>query len=308
MKLKVLSIALVISAFLGSNAFGETLAELTNQLAQLEKQKADITAKIVALKLSSPDLKKNKMILVEGGTFNMGSTEGQRNGKPVHSVTVDSFWMSQYEVTQAEWEAVMLNNPSYYKDANLPVEQVSWYDCVDYCNKRSIAEGLKPVYTIDKTKNDPNIKSSGDNLKWVVTMDRKANGYRLPTEAEWEYAAKGGKLSKGYQYAGSDNADEVGCYYDNSDETTHLVGEKKANELGMYDMSGNVWEWCWDWYDSYTPLAVSNPVGAMLGSYRVYRGGSWDSNSDRLRCAYRSYYLPYYRYNFVGFRLVRTTN
>ncbi|MBP7564165.1 MAG: formylglycine-generating enzyme family protein, partial [Candidatus Cloacimonetes bacterium] len=198
-----------------------------------------------------------EMVKVEGGTFQMGSTNGESDEKPVHSVTVSSFFIGKYEVTQKEWQAVMGDNPSHFKGDNKPVEQVTWYQTVEFCNKLSQKEDLTPAYAINGTS---------------VSCNWNADGYRLPSEAEWEFAARGGKLSKDYTYSGSNNLDEVGWYSSNSDDT-HEVGTKKANELGIYDMSGNVWEWCWDLYDSYTSSAQTNPRGASSGSGRVGRGG-----------------------------------
>ncbi len=219
-------------------------------------------------------------VLVEGGSFNNGSS----------NVTISSFYIGKYEVTQKEWQAVMGNNPSYFKGDKRPVEQITWYQAVEFCNKLSQKEGLTPAYTINGTS---------------VSCNWNADGYRLPTEAEWEFAARGGKLSKGYTYSGSNNLDEVGWYRSNSNDT-HEVGTKRANELGIYDMSGNVWEWCWDWYGSYSSSAETNPRGASSGSYRVIRGGSWSSADSSCRVANRGDYNPGYgNYNF-GFRLSRT--
>jgi len=234
-------------------------------------------------------------IYVQGGTFEMGSndSESYSNEHPVHTVTVSSFYISKYEVTQKEWKEIMGNNPSYFKGDNLPVEEVSWYDAVKYCNARSKKEGLTPCYTIN-----------GNN----VTCDFTANGYRLPTEAEWEYAARGGNKSKGYKYSGSDNPDDVAWYYDNSRGHTHPVGTKQPNELGIYDMSGNVWEWCWDWYDKnyYSTSPQQNPRGPSTGTYRALRGGSWDCFAGGVRSAVRSGSYPDGGFANFGFRLSRT--
>ncbi|MDP3115426.1 MAG: bifunctional serine/threonine-protein kinase/formylglycine-generating enzyme family protein, partial [Candidatus Cloacimonadaceae bacterium] len=218
------------------------------------------------------------MIFVQGDSFKMGSNDGESVEKPVHQVTVSSFYIGKYEVTQKEWTAVMGSNPSYWKGDNLPVERVSWYDAIDYCNKRSLKEGLKPCYSIGgNTK--PSSWSSG-----TIACDWTANGYRLPTEAEWEYAARGGNKSKGYDYSGSNDINTVAWHYDNSGNKTRDVGTKSANELGIHDMSGNVWEWCWDWYDEeyYGKSPSSDPRGASSGDYRVLRGGSWNDCGRRL--------------------------
>jgi formylglycine-generating enzyme required for sulfatase activity len=231
------------------------------------------------------------MVRVEGGTFQMGSTDGDSDEKPVHSVTVKSFYMGKYEVTQKEWVEIMGTNPSYFKGDNLPVETVTWHEVIEYCNKRSLKEGLTPAY-----------RGSGDS----ITCNFSASGYRLPTEAEWEYAAKGG--DKDYltlTYAGSNNVDAVGWYTDNSGGRTHPVGTKQPNSLGLYDMSGNVWEWCWDWKGDYPASARTDPTGPASGSYRVLRGGSWYNYARNLRSAFRNFDTPSYRHGDYGFRLVR---
>jgi formylglycine-generating enzyme required for sulfatase activity len=231
-------------------------------------------------------------VLVEAGSFLMGSNEDEDDERPVHMVTISrSFYISKYEVTQREWREVMGTNPSYFKGESLPVESVSWYDVVEYCNRLSIREGLTPAYTI-----------SGNNVTW----DRSANGYRLPTEAEWEYAARGGNQSRGYTYAGSNSADDVGWYDANSGGKTHPVGHKKPNELGLYDMSGNVWEWCWDWYGGYSSSSQTDPEGPSRGDYRVGRGGGWDNSTRGLPVASRGYSGPTDGNFYLGFRLVRT--
>ena len=198
------------------------------------------------------------------------------------------FLLFKYQVTQALWESVTGSNPSYFKGANRPVENVSWFDVVEFCNKLSKREGLEPVYTIN-----------GKN----VTCNWNAKGYRLPTEAEWEYSARGGEY---YKYAGSDDVDEVAWYDDNSGRQTHPVGQKKANGFGLYDMSGNVWEWVWDIKGDYSSGSQTDPTGPDSGPFRVYRGGSWNYDARRTRVSYRNDSSPELRGANVGFRLSRS--
>jgi formylglycine-generating enzyme required for sulfatase activity len=237
----------------------------------------------------------------------MGSNSGFDDEKPVHTVTITGFYMGKYEVTQKEWTAVMGNNPSEFKGDNLPVENVSWYDAVEYCNRLSEKEKLTPAYTIDKSQKDGNNESEYDDLKWTVTWNRNANGYRLPTEAEWEYAAKGGNGSPGnYIYAGNNNVDEAAWYDGNSAGSTQEAGTKKPNGLGLYDMSGNVGEWCWDWFGDYPSSAQTDPVGASSGSSRVLRGGGWGDSARSARSAFRGGDGPYYQIGDRGSRVVRS--
>ena len=214
-----------------------------------------------------------KMINVEGGTFRMGSNDSEADSdeKPVHSVTLSDYYIGETEVTQELWEAVMGSNPSGFKEPKNPVEIVSWDDCQEFIKKLNELTG---------------------------------KNFRLPTEAEWEYAARGGNKSRGYKYSGSDNIGDVAWYWDNSSKEPHPVGTKSPNELGIYDMSGNVWEWCSDWYGDYSSSSQTNPTGPATGSYRVNRGGSWYYSARICRVADRYSYTPGYRYNFLGFRLV----
>ncbi len=207
------------------------------------------------------------MVPVEGGTFIMGSNDGKDDEKPVHSVTLSDYMIGETEVTQALWTAVMGNNPSYHKGDNLPVEQVSWIDCQEFIRKLNSITGQR---------------------------------FRLPTEAEWEYAARGGSKSRGYKYSGSENPDGVAWYYYNSGDETHNVKTKASNELGLYDMNGNVWEWCLDWYGSYPSGSVTNPSGPSSGFYRVLRGGSYCSDADFSRAALRFHNGPSNRFDFLG--------
>ena len=188
-----------------------------------------------------------EMVKVEAGTFMMGATSEIQNSsddeKPVHQVTLtNDYYMGKYEVTQVLWQTVMGSNPSHFEGNNLPVEQVSWEDCQEFISELNNMTGRK---------------------------------FRLPTEAEWEYAARGGKKSRGYQYSGSNNLSDVAWYEANCGKRTHPVGTKQSNELGIYDMIGNVWEWCQDWYGFYPSFSQTNPTGAVKGADRVYRGGSW---------------------------------
>ncbi|MBP7479147.1 MAG: SUMF1/EgtB/PvdO family nonheme iron enzyme [Spirochaetaceae bacterium] len=259
-----------------------------------------------------------RFVVVEGGTFSMGNDSGDPDEKPVHNVTLTSFYMSRYEVTQEEWIAVMGSNSSSFtnnpanKENQLsrPVEQVSWYDAILYCNTRSSKEGLTPCYSLNGTTNPvmwgPSPLESRNSQWDGISCDMAANGYRLPTEAEWEYAARGGKKSKNYSYSGLNTIDSVAWYEDNSNQRTHEIGKKKANELGIYDMTGNVWEWCFDKYGEYTKNPVNNPIsGFNPGKERVLRGGSWASNSWACSLTNRSTRNPTDRVNSVGFRVVK---
>jgi len=254
-------------------------------------------------------------VRVEGGTFQMGGIYTE--DVPVHTVTISSFSISKYEVTQKEWYEVMgttvrhqidivdrsmsleqkkiYRSPSLYGEGdNYPMYYVNWYEIVEYCNKRSLKEGLTPVY-----------RGSGDNITCVWN----ANGYRLPTEAEWEFAAKGG--TKDYlttDYSGSNNIDTVAWHSYNSGLSTHPVGTKAPNSLGLYDMSGNVFEWCWDWFGKYSSVSQIDPRGAASGTLRVIRGGGYDSSGYFLRSDFRSVHGPSDRSDNVGFRLVRSIN
>ena len=219
-----------------------------------------------------------KMIKVEGGTFRMGATSEQGryvayDEKPVHYVTLSDYHIGETEVTQELWQAVMGSNPSYFKgDNQRPVENVSWDDCQEFIKKLNRLTGKK---------------------------------FRLPTEAEWEYAARGGKYSKDYvyKYSVSNNADEVAWYHDNSGYETNPVKTKKANKLGLYDMIGNVCEWCNDWYGYYQSNSQTNPTGPSEGEYRVLRGGSWDYRDRFVRVSGRGGFTPGDRDNGIGLRL-----
>ena len=215
-----------------------------------------------------------EMVLVEAGTFTMGNADGEwYAGKcPTRQVTLtNSYYIGKYPVTQAQWKAVMGNNPSYFKGDDLPVEQVSWEDIRGFIAKLN--------------------EMTGKN-------------YRLPTEAEWEYAARGGNESKGYKYIGSDDIDAVAWHNGNSDNKTHPVGTKQPNELGIYDMNGNVFEWCYDWHDFWTNNPETNPQGTTEGSTRVFRGGGWNTDAEDCRVSDdRGSALPSYCDADLGFRV-----
>ena len=216
-----------------------------------------------------------EMVKVEAGSFNMGATPEMENPnedeKPVHRVTLtNNYYIGKYEVTQALWKIVMGSNPSNSKGDNLPVEKVSWNDCQKFISKLNKLTG---------------------------------KSFRLPTEAEWEYAARGGNKSRGYQYSGSNTIGDVAWYDGNSGSKTHAVGTKQPNELGAFDMTGNVWEWCQDWFNRYSSSPQTNPIGAVSGSCRVYRGGSC-CYSGYCRCSCRFDGTPDFRNGDLGLRLV----
>jgi len=225
---------------------------------------------------------------------------------------ISDFFICDHPVTQAEFESIMGKNPSHFtfNGKNRPVERVSWYAAIRYCNKRSEKEGLTPYYKIDKENKDPNNHNEDDEKKWTVTRNESTDGYRLLTSAEWEYAAKGGNVSKGNKYSGSDNINEASWYNDNSDRETHSIKEKTLNELGIYDMSGNVWEWCWDWWqdkDDYDIDEICKDyAGPKSGKLRVSRGGSWENWSDSCLISYISKDSADKRSNSQGFRVARS--
>jgi formylglycine-generating enzyme required for sulfatase activity len=237
-----------------------------------------------------------RMVAVAGGVFRMGSGEGAfKQNERVHEVSLRSFFISETEVTQELYQAVMNQNPSQFKGNEYPVESVSWFDAVKFCNALSEQYGLAPVYTIN-----------GDTVAW----DRESRGFRLPTEAEWEYAARGGQsgslgdLDKA-GYAGGVTAADVAWYSANSGRRTQPVRKKLPNELGIYDMSGNVWEWCWDWYGDYPSDAVYDPEGPSTGRNRVFRGGAFVNPVNQLRVSFRVGNPPSTKGNSVGFRIAQ---
>ena len=254
-----------------------------NQQAEVNLSQPTITNQVTSsvasnsntISISVKDGVSIDMVKVEAGTFMMGATSEMKDPgideKTVHQVNLtNDYYMGKYEVTQALWEAVMGSNPSNFKGDNLPVEEVSWNDCQEFISKLNSLTGRK---------------------------------FRLPTEAEWEYAARGGKKSRGYQYSGSSDISDVAWYDENSVNKTHPVGTKQANELGIYDMTGNVWEWCSDWYGFYSSSSQTNPTGADSGSSRVFRGGSWYGNARYCRLSFRDCTPPDCRGYNLGLRL-----
>jgi formylglycine-generating enzyme len=255
-----------------------------------------------------------EMILVPGGTYTMGRTNGSGDDSeiPVHIVTLSSFRIGKYEVTQDEWESVMGedNKENHALRDNYPGDSQSWYEILVYCNLRSIAEGLTPVFHINDSTNPTdwgNIPTV-DNIVWNNAIcDWTATGYRLPTEAEWEFAARGGTATPDNLYSGGNDIDLLAWYGLNSGYETHPVGLKQANALGIYDMSGNVWEWCWDWSDSYTSTEQTNPTGPNSGTYRIVRGGRCSSDEAGCRVYSRMSAEPRTGAGDFGFRLCRSS-
>jgi len=207
---------------------------------------------------------------------------GRKSDEVQHQVTVSSFYLGKYEVTQKEYQEVIGMNPSSVKGDNLPVETVTWYDAINYCNRISQKEGLTPVYTVN-----------GENVTW----NQNANGYRLPTETEWEYACRAGTTTR---FSTGNNITTS-----QANSRIQEVGSFAPNPWGLYDMHGNVWEWCWDWYGNYSSGAQTDPKGASSGSYRVIRGGGWGSGETNMRSANRSYSILSTGGRSIGFRVAR---
>jgi formylglycine-generating enzyme required for sulfatase activity len=257
------------------------------------------------------------LLYVEGGHFQMGSTdeEAYEDEQPVHEVQVSAFYFGQFPVTQALWLAVMGGeNPAYFPADKRPVESVSWYDVLVFCNQLSVLAGYTPRYYSDEAfqqvfgQTEAGFSLPEEDVDFTVYFRPGVIGYRLPSEAEWEYAARGGNLSENYRYAGGNDLDKLGWYDDNSHGETKEVGLKLPNELGLYDLSGNVYEWCEDHRHENYEGAPDNGSPWLneiqQNSSRVFRGGSWNDYAQGCRSTYRYNYHPALRILNVGFRVV----
>lgn len=254
--------------------------------ALTESASAQSAVKVTVNQTAELPVPKN-FVLIPSGIFQMGNKDGEYDEIPVHQVMVNAFYISKYEVTQKEYAVIMGNNPSSFKGDDLPVEMVSWYNAVEYCNRLSLKEGLQPAY-----------QGESD-----IICNFSATGYRLLTEAEWEYAALGKNQQK---YSGNNIADKAAWYNINSNGKTNTVGTKTANSFGIYDMSGNVAEWCWDIYGVYNNESQNNPTGSADGKTRVLRGGHWGNNERNIRITSRSQGTPVTKNSSIGFRIVRS--
>jgi formylglycine-generating enzyme required for sulfatase activity len=250
-----------------------------------------------------------RLHLAPGGTFVMGSTDEDKDAyadeKPAHPVELDPFYIAEFPVTQDMWTAVIGGNPSNFQGERRPVEQVSWYDAVAFCNRLNAVKKMPFCYFSDENFKQPYALQGELPNEGPVFYKSAPGALRLPTEAEWEYAARGGpyREAEDYRYAGSDDLAQVGWYTENSGDETHEVGLLLPNALGLYDMSGNVWEWCADWFGDYPEEPANNPTGPAEGSYRVLRGGGWIYGAGGCRVSGRSNNDPGNRGNFNGFRV-----
>lgn len=323
---KASNVALYLSTN-GGTAFGSALKQVSGDVGyDIEAGRKKITWNVLAeqeklvgdnivFKVEANAHKKTdtgiEMAFVQGGTFTMGCTYEQGSDcfdseNPYHQVTVSDFYIGKYEVTVKQFSA-FIEATNYSTDADKNGGSYIWnsseWKLTSGVNWRCDAQGIARNVS---EYNHPVIHVSWNDAvaycNWLSSMTGKT--YRLPTEAEWEYAARGGKQGNGYKYSGSNTIGNVAWYSENSGSSTHTVGTNQANELGVFDMSGNVWEWCSDWYGSYSSSSQTNPAGPSTGSYRVLRGGSWFNGARFCRVSFRDYYSPVYRGNDCGFRLV----
>jgi formylglycine-generating enzyme len=246
-------------------------------------------------------------------TYNIGEFEfrlveipGGVLRRDEHEFEISAFAIGECQVTQALWDKIMEENPSEFEGPSRPVNSLSWYDAIEFCNKLSEKCDLQPVYSIDKSKKDPNNKNTFDKVKWLVGADFTHNGFRLPTEIEWEYAARGGPLQSKKGYAGGELLKELGWYNElSNDEGSRPNGLKKPNALGLHDLSSNLWEWCWDWYVELPKPIPKYYRGPGKGDARVLRGGSWLIKKYLSLVSDRYNDLPYNGYINYGFRLAQ---
>ena len=284
-----------------SNGYGNKTKKCTIKLD--ETAKIEITLEKGEILQGFANLEGlDNMIFVQGGTFQMGSKDGQSDEKPVHTVTVSDFYIGKYEVTIAEFKE-FIDTQNYRTDAEKNGYSYVWTGSWEKKNGVTWKCGVDGRIRPSSEYSHPVIHVSWNDAKAYC----KWKGGRLPTEAEWEYAARGGNKSNGYKYSGSNNIGDVAWYDSNSGNKTHSVGTKQPNELGIYDLSGNVWEWCHDWYDDYSSSSQTNPRGATSGSRRVVRGGSWNYDADYCRVAIRDYITPDGSISVIGFRLSRSS-
>ena len=289
----------------GTNPFIEIARTSANVHEYVDKKNVDLLSNYYTYRLRAFTSSNNSeysntihvgnglaMVHIAGGGFQMGK-KGNFDEGPEHRVRIADFYIGKYEITQKEWGEIYDNNPSGYQGNEFPVESVSWYDAIEFCNRKSKMSDLSPCYSIKGKQ---------------VICDWNADGYRLPTEAEWEYASRGANQSHGYIYSGSDDFYLVAWIWINSGNITHKVGGKQPDELGIYDMSGNVAEWCWDWYDSdYYRLSPStDPKGPNSGIKKVVRGGGMDNSASIVQCTHRSVEDPEKYQKSIGFRVVRS--
>lgn len=286
---------------MGKYCFITAIICLTSTFIFAQQKKTGPLAKASKSQIKRAPIDTTKFILVEGGSFNMGTDKVVETAEgPPHNVTVNTFWLAKTEMTFEDYDKFCNETKrdtmgsAGWGRGKQPAIWVSWNDAIAYCNWLSGKEKLSKCYKIDTTG--------------AVTYLDTAKGYRLPTEAEWEFAARGGNKSEGHSYAGNDDINAVAWYKANSEGRTHPVAQKAPNELGLYDMDGNVWEWLWDIFDSnyYRNSPADNPTGPATGPYRVMRGGAFYNNANYAKVFTRQNSYVVFRQNSVGFRIARS--